>query len=308
MSTAALRLDIAASRIRVRWTMAASVVAHALVLVLLLLRHDAPAVPAITEITWLEPGDLAGEAAPAAVTVGAPSPGAPVAQAHEEHFRRLERSGDVAPEPQSDFALADRMTAKLASQPVATGAPAVLATATLPAGAWSTPAGLGGSGAGGAALALHRGGTGAGSAPSLQLTRGTGAGGAPAVVSTPAAPVERAATAPAQGGAIGARRVLAGATLMGPVADRRVLRHVTPTYPEWAKREGVEGSVSLYFVVRPDGGIKENVLVQKTAGFEEFDDNARAALSEWRFEPLAEGRVGEQWGTITFHYRLNSAQ
>ena len=65
--------------------------------------------------------------------------------------------------------------------------------------------------------------------------------------------------------------------------------------------------MTLYFVVRPDGTVKENILVQKTAGFGDFDDNARAALRAWRFEPLKNGRTGEQWGTITFHFRLRSA-
>ena len=97
---------------------------------------------------------------------------------------------------------------------------------------------------------------------------------------------------------------MAGASLAGPIADRKVLSTDVPDYPEWAKREAVEGSVTLYFVVRPDGTVKENVVVQKTAGFGEFDDNARAALLAWRFEPLHGGRTGEQWGTITFHFRL----
>jgi len=35
-----------------------------------------------------------------------------------------------------------------------------------------------------------------------------------------------------------------------------------------------------------------------------FQDNARVALRGWRFEPLHAGRTGEQWGTITFHFRL----
>jgi TonB family protein len=65
--------------------------------------------------------------------------------------------------------------------------------------------------------------------------------------------------------------------------------------------------VTLYFIVRADGSVRENVLVQKTAGFAEFDDNARAALAAWRFEPLHGGRTGEQWGTITFHYRLRDS-
>jgi len=46
------------------------------------------------------------------------------------------------------------------------------------------------------------------------------------------------------------------------------------------------------------------VLVQKTAGFEDFDENARAALRAWRFEALRDGRSGDQWGTITFHYKI----
>jgi TonB family protein len=47
--------------------------------------------------------------------------------------------------------------------------------------------------------------------------------------------------------------------------------------------------------------------VQKTAGFGDFDDSARAALAAWKFEPLRGGRTGEQWGTITFHFRLRES-
>ncbi len=91
---------------------------------------------------------------------------------------------------------------------------------------------------------------------------------------------------------------------MGPVADRALLAHGKPTYPEWAKKQAIEASVTLYFIVRPDGRIKENVLVEKTSGFEEFDLNAIRALRGWKFEPLAPGTTGEQWGQITFHFRL----
>jgi TonB family protein len=138
------------------------------------------------------------------------------------------------------------------------------------------------------------------------MVRGTGHGFTPALASAPA--VEHSeASHPARESESTARRTLAGAILMGPIADRSVLVHVTPDYPEWAKREAVEGSVTLYFVVRPDGSVKENVLVQRTAGFTDFDDNARSALRGWRFEPLAEGRTGEQWGTITFRFRIRES-
>jgi TonB family protein len=47
--------------------------------------------------------------------------------------------------------------------------------------------------------------------------------------------------------------------------------------------------------------------VEKTAGFEDFDESARQALRAWRFQPLTGGRTGEQWGAITFHFRIREA-
>lgn len=102
-----------------------------------------------------------------------------------------------------------------------------------------------------------------------------------------------------------ARRILAGATLQGPVADRPLVSYKTPIYPEWAKRQAVEASVTLYFVVLPDGRVKENVLIQKTSAYEDFDNNATSALLTWRFQPLEGEATGEQWGLITFRYKLS---
>lgn len=100
---------------------------------------------------------------------------------------------------------------------------------------------------------------------------------------------------------------MAGMTLKGPVADRPILSYSAPIYPEWAKREAVEASVQLYFEVLPGGQVKENILVEKTSGFEDFDQNAIRALRTWRFEELAPGTTGEQWGSITMKYRLDDA-
>jgi TonB family protein len=163
----------------------------------------------------------------------------------------------------------------------------------------ASPAGVALGGAIGAPVALHRGGGNGGSG--LTLGRGSAGTSALAAVAPAPAAAAEAAQAPREEGA--ARRA-AGADLIGPIADRRILRQVTPVYPEWAKRDGVEGSVALYFVVRADGTVKENILIQRTAGFGDFDENARAALREWRFEPLKRGEAGEQWGTITLNFRL----
>jgi TonB family protein len=93
--------------------------------------------------------------------------------------------------------------------------------------------------------------------------------------------------------------------LIGPVAARPLESFVAPTYPEWAQRDAVEASVRLFFKVMADGRIKEPVLVQKTSGYRDFDRRAVSALLSWRFAALGSGRSGEQWGEITFHFRLH---
>jgi TonB family protein len=292
---------------RTRWSLSASTILHAMLFTwLILLWRPAPEIPPITEITYLEPGDLAGPVAvkssSSAAQVSAPGELAPGDR--DEQFRRGPSPSELRFDAQSPSALEDRLNARLAEIQGTADAPSAGVVAAAPASLWgSSPATVSGTGAGGTSpVALKRGGQGGG--PALELTRGGSHGLAPALAATPV-PTERAASeAPAKGGESTARRTLAGATIMGPIADRAILAHATPVYPEWAKRDAVEGSVTLYFVVRADGTVKENILVQKTAGFEEFDENARAALAAWRFEPLHDGRAGEQWGNITFHFRL----
>ncbi len=302
--SSALQYDAQAVRSRTRSAMGVSIGVHTLLLLWLVFApKPAPAQPPLTEITLLEPGDAA-PAAPAAPAQAAARTevGAAATSEREVHFRRAANRADLAPTPQSDLAIDDQLSTRLAalqSKEVVSAA-RVGTSAGAMWGHAATPATVSGTGTSGS-VALNRGGEGAG--PALALTRGTGVGSAPALA--PATVATRVGeAAPEKAGESGARRTLAGATLMGPIADRPVRVHVTPDYPEWAKRDAVEGSVTLYFVVRADGTIKENVLVQRTAGFEDFDENARAALRAWRFEPLRDGRTGEQWGTITFRFRL----
>jgi len=307
-----LRSDYLVVRARTRRTMSISMLAHLLLMMwLVILKPAAEKAPDFTEITLLEPGDLsAAPAMAAAPSAGSDVKGMPRPSVREERFARARTDADISPEPQSRSAIEDRIAARLASiqshEPVSVSG---IATAGVPNGMLGSAAGATGSlGSGSGPISLTRGGSGTGAGPAIHLTRGgTGTGLGPAVVATGLPAGASEASAPARGSEASARRSLAGAMLMGPVADRPVIQYTTPIYPEWAKRDAVEGSVTLYFVVRPDGSIKENVLVQKTAGFEDFDENARAALKAWRFQALTGGRTGEQWGTITFRFRLREA-
>jgi TonB family protein len=292
-------------RARTSTCVAVSIGVHTLLLAWLIMAPKAAASrPPLTEITMIEPGELDAAAAPAAPSA-APmrSAGVMATSDADEHFRRELPRATVAPTPQDNGALDDRLNARLAAMQRDATIPSAGIVPSASTSTWGTsPATIAGpSSSGQGTIALTRGG-GTGSAP-LALSRGTG-GPAPAPALAPAGEQPGTSQAPAQSGDATARRTLAGATLMGPIADRAILSRVTPVYPDWAKRDVVEGSVTLYFVVRADGTVKENVLVQKTAGFEEFDENARTAIRAWRFEPLSGGRTGEQWGTITFHFRL----
>jgi TonB family protein len=311
MTAMAMTMDRAMDRRRTSWSMTTSMIVHA-ILLLLLVTAKAPEsrLPEITEITMVEPGDLAAPSSGAPAAPAASStPGLTRANAQEERFARPLDVAALEPAPQSRTVIEDRIATRLASlttqQPLTV---AGTAAAGVPSGAWGPATAVTGTGAGGTgkAISLTRGGAG-GTGTALSLTRGGGSSIGPATISTGIPSEGSSASAPAKSGESSARRDLAGATLMGPIADRAVITYATPVYPDWAKHDAVEGSVTLYFVVRPDGTVKENVLVQKTAGFDDFDENARVALKAWRFQPLTGGRTGEQWGTITFHFRIREA-
>jgi len=307
MTAATLRMDLDSTRVRTRWTMSVSLVGHALLCLWILFHHaPAPELEPITEITLIEPGDLAppaGAAAPAAS--GSPEVASSRKAVSETHFMRRASKAEMQPDRQASWEFQDRLEARLAAMQETEKPGTAVAPSKAPASLFGTSPAVISAGAGiGNPISLSRGGGGEG--PPLPLARG-GNGSAP-TLATVAEPHHAEETPqPARSSETTARRSVAGASITGPIADRPVLSYAVPAYPEWAKHDAVEGAVTLYFVVRPDGGVKENVLVQKTAGFEDFDENARTALRAWRFKPLSPGQSGEQWGMITFRYRLRDA-
>lgn len=310
MTAGTLHLDLIQCQARTRRTMVVSVVLHALLFLWITnIRSTAVETPPITEIMMLTPGDLAamdaGPAAPAPRSDPQPGLAQRKVETDERFVRRLDRA-DVTLDPQSPASIADQMAARLSAltQEERPAVPGTASTALPSMIFGSGPATVAGTGTGSGPVALHRGGA-LGGAGALPLSRGGGGSSVGGPATLPA--VKTAATAPAQVGDATARRTIAGASVAGPIADRPVLQTVVPEYPEWAKKEAVEGSVTLYFVVRSDGTVKENVVIQKTAGFGDFDENARTAIRGWLFERLKNGRTGEQWGTITFHFRLRDA-
>lgn len=339
MSAAAVTSQLTAIRSRTRRSMFMSLIFHAaLFFCISLAPGGSPPAEQLVEISWLDGGTGSGAqpaAAPAAaaraVKAAKKVEEMPAVRDAHSRFERDVAEAEVSPTPEEIQAVEDRLRTRLtAIQGEATQQPLEPAVAVLAAAANAQNAGSGSGygGIGSGTLASLPGGEGAGSGGS----KGDGGGGvglrrtqpsAPPLALTRAAasrppepaPVlsrlreERATpkpTAPAKTSNT-ARQIMAGMTLKGPVADRLLLSYAAPVYPEWAKREGVEASVQLYFEVLPAGQVKENILVEKTSGFEDFDQNAIRALRTWRFEELGAGVTGEQWGSITMKYRLDDA-
>ncbi len=299
MNEARVTQELRAIQRRTRRCLVASTIVHALFMFCMALEKVvSPEEERLTEITWLEGDEIESIIAEATAAyqppLTAPDP-------IKRHFAREDAPGDVAPAAQDLGTFEDKVSERLAVlQQSARRSSSMAALETqLPA---RRPSLAGVSGTSSSArpqdlvraqapppkpVALQR------AAPRVQQ----------AAIAMPATP--QPAAEPARHTEVVARKVLAGISISGPVADRLLLSYRKPAYPQWAKREAIEGSVNLYFVVQPDGTVKTNVMVQKTSGFEDFDRNATDALLAWRFAPLANGVTGEQWGTITFHYRLS---
>lgn len=308
MSTSYLNLELNNIRSRTRKFMTASIVFHSVLLICLFLtRHVSPEAEGLVEVTWMAPVE---RISPAAKSVTPPVEQAAVQRSSvhktEEQFERPMQQADVTPQPQISKVAEDKLKKQLTSlQRDASQKHTQIAMVTAPS-ALTSPALAG--------IASDETEPGA----PVELSRATSGSNKPVELQREPVGTSRPALAGAEAPVVNNRpqmaepdddavsRTVAGASLSGPVADRPLISYSTPDYPEWAKRECVEGSPTIYFVVLPDGRVKESVVIQKTSGFDDFDRNAIDALLTWRFEPLQKDQSGEQWGTITFHFRLNN--
>jgi len=80
----------------------------------------------------------------------------------------------------------------------------------------------------------------------------------------------------------------------------------TPHYPEAARREGVEGTVTLRFEVLASGKVG-TVQVQKSAGRADMDRAAVEAVRSWLFDPARRGKEAVAvWVTLPVRFELNA--
>jgi TonB family protein len=69
------------------------------------------------------------------------------------------------------------------------------------------------------------------------------------------------------------------------------IKTVSPEYPDGARKRGVEGWVEMIFTVTPNGTV-DDVEVRNASPADIFDEAAKRAIRQWRFEPVV--RNGEK--------------
>jgi protein TonB len=77
-----------------------------------------------------------------------------------------------------------------------------------------------------------------------------------------------------------------------------------PAYPESARRAGIEGTSMLKFEITESGTVTK-IMVEKSAGHEDLDRAAIAAVQRWRFEPARRGaQAVAVWVTLPVRFEL----
>lgn len=312
MNPVRLSAELASIQRRTRGMIVGSIAVHVVLLLFLVAaKSPNPEDPGLTEITWLE-AEPAQETAmlvpqkidPERVTT-APDQELSTPAPEPERFERTEEKAVVQPTETLTRANRDRMSERLVALQEKANSSVATAPALVVDGAVSRPVSANVATPAPRRETLSRAGTSSPVVSPIALER-TSKSAPRAVPLAEAAPVSDTTTPSAPADSDASRNV-AGAQLLGPVANRPLESFRPPTYPEWAQDDGVEATVRLYFVVLADGRVKTNVLVRRTSGYPDFDRNAVTALRTWKFEPLVGGATGEQWGEITFHFKLEQA-
>lgn len=93
----------------------------------------------------------------------------------------------------------------------------------------------------------------------------------------------------------------------GLLSPPRILQKVEPQYPDSARRDGVEGSVTVKMEIT-ENGKPGRVWVVGSSGRSELDEAAVKAVERWRFVPARDSSNGQPVACITtvaVVFRLN---
>ena len=81
-------------------------------------------------------------------------------------------------------------------------------------------------------------------------------------------------------------------------------KKIDPTYPDKARRAGVQGDVWLDVIVLADGTVKSVMVAKSLDTVYGLDQAAIAAVRQWQYPPLTDGRASRPPLQIVIPFRL----
>jgi periplasmic protein TonB len=98
-------------------------------------------------------------------------------------------------------------------------------------------------------------------------------------------------------------KAVGGVTAVSPeIANNYLIRRVEPQYPEVARRQNIQGPVTLSALVDKDGSVQSVTVL---SGDSALAPAALEAVKQWRFRPYpVNGRATEFTTRITVNFRL----
>jgi TonB family protein len=93
----------------------------------------------------------------------------------------------------------------------------------------------------------------------------------------------------------------------GDLAAPIAVQKVDPAYPLELMRRNVQGTVTLYAIIRSDGSVGEVRVLQGVD--DRLDAYAKAALTHWRFEPATKnGNAVDLEAVVAIPFRASRAK
>ena len=84
----------------------------------------------------------------------------------------------------------------------------------------------------------------------------------------------------------------------------RLVKKVSPTYPEEARKEGIEGTVILEATIDTEGNVVKVKVLE--GGIDSLNKAAIEALKQWKYEPvIVEGKAEAATFTVTVKFALD---
>ncbi len=83
------------------------------------------------------------------------------------------------------------------------------------------------------------------------------------------------------------------------------LTRMPPIYPLGAKRRGIEGSVTVRFIVNEQGSVEKTTIIEAQPP-DTFEEAVLRCVSGWRFQPgTVDGQPVRVWAETTIHFTLD---